>query len=115
MPLQIIEGPDIEAGESLSNGVDCTAGEIVRITMSEFWTPANISFQISSNGELYNDLFDKDGNEIIMEVVPGTAVVLKGAGDWTKAYAFVKIRSGGRDSPVPQEERRQFAIAIEVP
>ena len=33
MPLVIIDGPTIAADELLSDGVDCSAGEIVRITV----------------------------------------------------------------------------------
>jgi hypothetical protein len=112
--LKVLNGPFIQPGESLSDGVDCTAGEIVRLTMPGAWTPANISFQISSNGEFYNDLFGMDGKEIIMDIEPASAVVLKGR-DWAKAYAFVKIRSGTRGFPVAQKELREFAIALEVP
>lgn len=114
MPLVIVEGPAIQQGESLSNGVDCTAGKVVRITMSEFWDDANITFQISSNGDLYNDLFDRDGEEVMVPCIAGVAVIVKG-GAWTEAYAWVKIRSGSRDAPVKQSERREFAIALEVP
>jgi hypothetical protein len=47
--------------------------------------------------------------------IPGTAVIVKGGGEWTKAFAWLKIRSGSRDAPVKQSERRQFAIALDVP
>ncbi|WP_256434713.1 hypothetical protein [Bradyrhizobium sp. 6(2017)] len=35
MPLQVIDGPTIAEGEALSDGVDCSAGEIVRITVPQ--------------------------------------------------------------------------------
>ena len=55
--LQVLEGPKIEAGESLSDGVDCSAGQLVRITMPYTWTPAPITFQFSTDGVFYNDMF----------------------------------------------------------
>ena len=58
MPLSIVDGPTIKLDESLSDGVDCSAGTIVRITVPQEFTPANLTFQVSSNGDLYNDLFD---------------------------------------------------------
>lgn len=115
MALKVLSDIYIEAGESLSNGVDCTEGQIVRLTMSEHWTPANISFQISSDGELYNNLVDRRGEELSMAVVPGSAVILSQFEEFLKAVAFLKIRSGTSTHPVPQEERRSFAVAIEVP
>jgi hypothetical protein len=114
MTLKVISDIYIEAGESLSNGVDLTEGPLVRLTMSEHWTPANISFQISSDGELYNNLVGMDGQEKVMAVTAGSAVVLAQLGDALKAVQFLKIRSGTSTNPVPQEERRSFAVAIDL-
>jgi hypothetical protein len=52
MPLQVLNGPFIRAGQSLSEGLDCSAGEIVRITMPGDWTPAALSFQFSTDGAM---------------------------------------------------------------
>jgi hypothetical protein len=115
MPLHIAMGR-IAEGESLSSVFDCTMGEIVRITMPADppWRDANISFQISSDGQGFNDVFDRNGEEIVMPVVPGSAVVIAG-GEWSKAFAYVKIRSGTRDNPVVQPDGSDFAFAVEVP
>jgi hypothetical protein len=113
--LQIINGPIIQAGESLSEGIDCTGGNIVRLTMPAGWDNANITFQISSDGNGYNDLYNTDGEEVTLSVVTGSAVVLGQFGDYLKAIAFLKIRSGTRSHPVEQKAQRDFAIAIEVP
>ena len=64
MALTIVDGPTITANESLSDGVDCSAGTIVRITVPQEFTPANLTFQVSSDGNFYNDLFDSKGEEI---------------------------------------------------
>jgi hypothetical protein len=113
MTLQVLNGPIIQAGQSLSDGIDCTGGNIIRITMPAAWTNANISFQISSDGNGYNDLVRADGSEVTMVVVPGSAVVLGQFGEYLKAMAFLKVRSGSRTYPVLQEAQRDFAIAIE--
>lgn len=113
--LTVLNGPVIEAGESLSVGLDCTAGNIVRLTMPPVWDGANLSFQISSDGNGYNDLFTIDGKEIVIPVVPGTAVVVAPLSDYLKAVAFLKVRSGSRAYPVIQSAHRDFAVAIEVP
>lgn len=114
MTLQVLNGPVIEEGESLSDGIDCTGGNIVRLTMPADWTGANITFAISSDGNGYNDLVDTNGGEVTLVVVPGSAVVLAQFGEYLKAIAFLKIRSGTRSHPVEQEARREFAIAIET-
>jgi hypothetical protein len=115
MALQVLNGPFIQPGESLSDGIDCTAGAIVRITMpGQQWIGANITFQISSDGNLYNDLVDTDGKEIMMACIPGSAVVLGQFGDYLRAVAFLKIRSGSRNHAVVQAEVCEFSIALEV-
>jgi hypothetical protein len=114
MALTVVNGPIIAAGESLSDGIDCTVGTLVRITMPASWTPANLTFQLSSDGAFFNDLFDADGREITMVVTPGAAVVLTDM-DWTgkAAIAHLKFRSGTRAYPVLQDEQREFAVAIQ--
>jgi len=114
MTLQVLAGPVIHEGESLSDPLDCTAGAIVRLTMPHDWTPANLTFQISTDGVGFNDLVTFDGKPVTIAVVAGSAVVVAPLSDYLKAVAHLKVRSGTRDHPVKQAERREFAIAIEV-
>lgn len=113
MPLQVVTDIKILEGESLSNAVDTTAGTMVRLTMPAAWDPCNITFQISSDGNGFNDLFGTDGEEIVMQVVPGTGVVVPI--DWMRGVGFIKFRSGRRDNPIAQTADREFSVAIEVP
>jgi hypothetical protein len=113
MPIVVLNGPFIQAGESLSDVVDCSAGKVVRITMPGQWTYHDLTFQISSDGIFFNDLVNTDGEEIRVVVVPGAAVIFPA--DWARAIAFIKFRSGHADDPAPQPELREFAIAIETP
>ncbi|QIO34322.1 hypothetical protein [Bradyrhizobium sp. 1(2017)] len=112
MPLQIIDGPIIAAGESLSDAVDCTAGDVVRITMPADWTAAQLTFEVSSDGQFFNPLYYHDGSEVVFEVIPGSAVLIPS--NITSALAHLKFRSGTRDHPKPQPSGRLFAIAIDV-
>ncbi len=114
MTLQIVDGPTILAGESLSDGADCSAGDIVRITIPQEFTDANLTFQISSDGTFYNDLYDTRGQEVTIPVKPDSAVVIKGE-IWGVAINWLKIRSGTRMHPVPQTVDCKLAIAIDVP
>jgi len=109
MPLQIINGPIIQAGDSLSAGIDCSAGPIVKLTMPGNWVDAVLSFQTSSDGLMYNDMFMPDGFELTYRVVAGTGIFVP-----RLITGFVKFRSGTRERPVVQPELREFAVALDV-
>ena len=110
MPLTIINGPIIDAGESLSSGIDCSAGAIVKINMPGNWVgAAPLTFQTSSDGVMYNDMFMPDGRELAYTVTAGTGIFVP-----RLTTGFVKFRSGTREQPKPQTELREFAVAIDV-
>ena len=111
MPMQVLNGPTIEAGESLSDAVDCSGGSLVRITMPPQWDDASLTFEFSTDGNFYNDMFDLKGYAVTIEhVVEGSGVIIPS--DIGRAIAFLKFRSGTRGNPVEQKERRQFAVTI---
>jgi hypothetical protein len=113
MVLVIVDGPTIPLNESLSDGVDCTGGSIVRITVPQEFTPSNLTFQASSNGDLYNDLYDAKGDEITLVAKPDTTIII--AASWTRAIGWIKFRSGTRSHPVAQtRDTCKFAIAVET-
>ena len=113
MGLTIIDGPTIEQDESLSDGVDCSGGTIVRITVPQEFTPANLTFQSSSNGGLYNDLYDADGEEITMVANPDTTIIVQAP--WARTLGWLKFRSGTRAAPVKQtRDTVLFGIALET-
>ena len=114
MTLQVLNGPVIEAGEFLSDGLDCSGGDIVRITAPAGWSGANLTFQISTDGNGYNDLYTARGEEVTITLKkPGSAIIVLNE-EWVKAINWLKIRSGTGNHPVAQAERREFAIAVEV-
>jgi hypothetical protein len=87
---------------------------LVRITMPAEWTPAALTFQISTDGMFYNDLFGFDGYEVTIEdVVEGSAVLIPES--IGRAIAYIRFRSGTRGNPVPQDGDRTFAVALLVP
>jgi len=112
MPLIVVDGPTIQQGESLSDSADCSGGDIVRITIPQEFTDANLTFQASSDGNMFNDLYDKDENEITVPVKADTTVVLDAV--WTRAVAFLKIRSGTRAHPVEQANTTRLGIAVKT-
>ena len=112
--LEILDGPTIPEGESLSDEIDCSAGRIVRITVpQEYSTGGNLSFQVSTDGNLFNDLFNARGEEILVVASPNTAIYMGGE-PWVESVVFLKIRSGSRNHPVPQREDCKFAIAVDT-
>ena len=109
MPLQILNGPIIAAGDSLSAGIDCSAGPIVKITMPGNFVGDTVTFQTSSDGIMYNDIFQPDGTELMFRVIAGTGII-----GMRLSTGFIKFRSGTRERPVVQPELREFAVALEV-
>ena len=56
MPLTV-EFLEIPADTSISEGLQCLSGRIVRICMPDDWTAAPLTFRVSPNGVNYFDLF----------------------------------------------------------
>jgi hypothetical protein len=110
MPFSVINGPTIRAGESLSDGANCSAGEMLRITVPQEFTEADLTFQVSTDGKFYNDLYNAEGEEIVVTAKPDCSIVLQGT--WVRFISYVKFRSGTRENPVEQAEDCKFAIAI---
>ena len=111
--LQVLNGPTIAAGQSLSDAVDCTGGQLCRITMPPGWTRAPLTFQFSTDGVFFNDMFGLDGFEVtIQTIAPGSGVILPS--DIGRAIGFLKVRSGTRGNPIPQETARAFAVTLLV-
>src|SRR6476619_3975766 len=107
--LQVLQGPVIHEGDALSDPLDCSAGAIVKITMPHDWVDAVLTFQTSSDGIGFNDVFDAAGHEVTYVVQAGTGVI-----GMRLSTGWVKFRSGSRDRPVPQPARREFAVALDV-
>jgi len=108
MPLTILP-LFIQAGQSLGDPVDCSAGPIVKLTLPGNFVGDTISFQTSSDGLMFNDMFMPDGHELVYTVIAGTGIFVP-----RLTTGFVKIRSGTRERPVVQPELREFAVALEV-
>src|SRR4249920_467442 len=107
----------IPAGQSMSNGVDCSGYNILRIIAPQDWDAAPISFRVSPDGVAYHDLFhavDRTFNsyEAVVPAVPPNAAINMPAGTGT-GIAFLKIRSGSRAAPVAQSADRTFVLVLD--
>ena len=94
----------IRGGEALSDAVDCSQVNVLNIAFDEWEPIAQITFQISADGETFYNLFWENGQEIVMTVWPNTAYVVTGA--WRDSIRWLKIRSGVHNGPVPQTADR---------
>jgi hypothetical protein len=112
MTLRVITGPVIEQGEALSDPIDVSGGALVRLTMPAEWLSAPLTFQISSDGEGYNDMYDFQGEEVAIPVQPGVGIVIPR--DALAGVGFIRFRSGTSSQEVAQPERREFSVALLV-
>jgi hypothetical protein len=102
----------IRAGQSLSDICDCTAGKIVRFAMPPAWTPANLTFLLSTDGTIWSDLFSHN-REVARPVLAGTTVIIKPDEWYMPAVAYLKLRSGSRKTPIVQPVDRVFILTLE--
>src|SRR5262245_18535250 len=100
----------IAAGESLSAPVDLTSSRVALMISPAEWTDAEITVQVSADGETYCDLFDAHGYELRRTVVPNAATIFVPA--FTQGAVFMKIRSGSRVEPIAQEAERVFTLVL---
>ena len=61
MALKVLDGPFIEAGESLSSAIDCSGAQMVRITMPLGWTEAPLTFEFSTDGTVVQRYVRSEG------------------------------------------------------
>jgi len=108
--LTVLNGPTILAGQSLSDALDCSTGDIVRITMPTGWDAACVTFQASSDNVGYNDLYDAQGQELRMVAKATVGILLTSA--QLLGIKWLKVRSGTGASPVPQSAQRTFAVTV---
>lgn len=110
----VLNGPVIQAGESLSDSIDCSAGRISRITMPPEWDAADISFEVSTDGmePFFNPLYWGDGDQYVIKAGAGRSIIINQQG-WIPGF-WIKIRSGTYGVNVTQTKQRQFAVALVV-
>jgi hypothetical protein len=99
------------AGESLSSVLNCGTGAPVMFRIPDDWTSAQVSFQTSPDATNFFDLFDRSAREVSFNVVPGTAVLLDQG--WAPVL-YLRVRSGMRNSPVPQKSARQVGFTLDT-
>lgn len=111
------ETVSIPAGEAFSGTIDCKSRQPVRIAMPDDWTTGPgggiITFQISSDGTLWFDIFRLNGEPISLVVKPKTAIMFSRELGFDKLADYFRVRAGAPDRPAPQSAQRDFIFAIE--
>jgi hypothetical protein len=117
MAISIVTGT-IAADASLSSALDCTAGRVLRVTTPAAWTPAELSFQVSNDGIMFNDAYDLAGKEYVIPCKANRCVIVQAPEATGAAAQFtglhLKFRSGPAHAPVPQAALRTFTVAVET-
>jgi hypothetical protein len=126
MSLSIIRGCIISAGQSLSNAVDCSGStRVIRINMPPEWDGANLTFQLSPDGNVFHDLYNvtipSTGGadafhtyEAVVARPHANSVIVVPLGFGT-GVSFLKVRSGTSGVPVIQSADREFSFVITLP
>ena len=100
----------IAASASLSGAVDLKLHTVIMIVMPAAWTAADLTFQCSVDGGLYNNLYDHEGTEFTVTAGASRAIQIQPE-DFT-GCGFIKIRSGDNGTPVTQTTARGFTVVL---
>jgi hypothetical protein len=94
----------IPAGQALSDALNIT-GNIDSVCIPWNWTTAaNLTVQLSpDNGTTWFDVFDQSNDELMFNTTPGTVVPSTHTQNLSNK-TLIRLRSGSRDAPVPQEQ-----------
>ena len=109
-PRRKVASVTIANGAALSGAV-FIGGSITRIEMPAGWTAAALTFQVSSDGVNFINLFDEFNSEVIIgatAAVANRAIRLKLA-EWTNVLYLI-LRSGTSATPVNQGAERIIRI-----
>jgi len=96
----------------LSTPADLGGAVIAGLMMPMEWTPAHLSVLASPNGVEFSDLYDSNGQPVMLPVgVPGVAVPVPPELA-TPMPCYIRLRSGTRSLPVPQQDERVVVLML---
>lgn len=94
-----------------TEGTDLEGYMPIGIVMPEAWTTANLTFQATSDGVNYYDVYDSGGTEVTVTAAASRYIVL--TPELVAAFAGVQkvlVRSGTTGSPVNQAAARTLLV-----
>ena len=102
----------IANGASLSGAVDLAGKTLLGIIMPATWTAANLTFQVSTDGITYYDLYDNIGTEKTI-LSASNRFIFTVPADWV-GVRYVKVRSGTAGTPVNQAAARDIKLVTKA-
>ena len=100
----------IANGAYLSGAVQFNGRNISVIEMSAGWTLAVLTFQVSYDGTNYYNLYDDNGDEVIVIVEAARRVHI--SIDALEQHKYIKIRSGTSVTTVAQGAERVLYVEV---
>ncbi len=111
MTLKSSDTAVIAISTSLSAAVLVPAGfTLAGIIMPTAWTAANLTFQGSANGTLYNDIYNAAGTEY--NVTASTSRFITIDPPDFAGVGWIKVRSGTTGTPVTQTAARSIVLVF---
>lgn len=98
----------IANGQSISAVVDLGNARLTRVELPAVWTAADLTFQVSSDGTTWRDLYDVSGSEYLVKASASRAVLLP-LSDFI-GIQYLKIRSGSSAAAVAQGGARTLTF-----
>jgi hypothetical protein len=109
--MPVVTGPTIQAGTAISNVVPITNATPYFLITPAQWTPANITFLVSAEGNNFYPMY-KGGKLWELGIPPGAAILLEEA-NWPKGI-YMQLVSGSVTNPINQAATRTFAMITGV-
>ncbi|MCL5264149.1 MAG: hypothetical protein M1343_02970 [Chloroflexi bacterium] len=109
-----VKSAAIAAGSSLSGIVDLEGYTKIGIEMPAAWDAAALTFQGSSDGVTYNNLYDNVGNEVTSQAAAGRFIGIDTILRSLAAVRYLKIRSGTSALPVNQTADRTIKLCLKA-
>ncbi|MBI4906602.1 MAG: hypothetical protein HY820_23435 [Acidobacteria bacterium] len=98
----------IASGQSLTGSIDLKDHPLIAIEMPASWTAATLTFQGSSDGTTWKDVFNMEGDEFTIQAAASRYIVLSPFEfQWAR---YIKIRSGTTGTPVNQGAARTLVV-----
>jgi hypothetical protein len=105
-----IQSVVIAEDESLSTAVRLGGDIPVELIMPAAWTAAALTFQTSSDGVTYQDLYTDAAAEVTVQAAAARNIKLNP--ETFTGINYLKIRSGTSGTPVAQAAARTIQISV---
>lgn len=102
----------IAAAASLSDAADLDGRGVLFLEMPAAWTAAALTFQASSDGVTYQNVYDQSGQELTVQAAAARTITLDTS--TLPSVGYLKVRSGTSAAPVVQAADRIVRIVGRV-